>query len=75
MTKRTTPNDRRTPEVCARDDFFASAEGRAALDLEGPLADVFAGTKKWHIEQADVFDFLEALPAGKVNCVVTSPPY
>lgn len=39
------------------------------------VSDVFGGTKKWAVAVGDCPDSLRAMPAGCVQCVVTSPPY
>jgi hypothetical protein len=37
--------------------------------------EVLAGTRAWHIGQADCRRLLPWLPRRSVQCVVTSPPY
>lgn len=39
------------------------------------IQDVLSGEKRWHVEQADVIEFLRGLPADSVQLILGSPPY
>jgi hypothetical protein len=42
---------------------------------DATAADVLAGRSLWSVQQGDVLDFLNRLPADSVDLLVTSPPY
>lgn len=39
------------------------------------VTEVLNGARRWHVEQADVLEFLNGLPADSVSLVFGSPPY
>ncbi len=54
----------------------AASPGSDGPATDGPAADGPAGDGRfWTIYQGDCRKVLQDLPAGSVNCVVTSPPY